>query len=132
MKMPSFDELRKLADSNPEQLEALRQQMIEETINNAPPAFQRRLRGLQFQVDMERRRARNPMDSCIRVSKMMHDHLYQMRQTINGAEVDTRSALAGFTSALPSNQAIMEATSVKTTINPNSSTVVPFPQLANN
>ena len=95
-------------------------------------AFQRRLRGLQFQVDMERRRARNPMDSCIRVSKMMHDHLYQMRQTINSAEVDTRSALAGFTSALPSNQAIMEATSVKATINPNSSTVIPFPQLANN
>lgn len=91
MELPSFEELRKLAEQNPEQLEALRQQMVEETINSAPQQYQRRLRGLQFQVDMERRRARNPMDSCIRISKMMHDHLFQMRETINGA-TDTEIA----------------------------------------
>jgi len=87
--MPSFDELRKMAENNPEQLEQLRQQMVEEAINNAPESYQRRLRGLQFQVDMERRRAKNPMDSCIRISKMMHDHLYQMRETINGAQLES-------------------------------------------
>ena len=56
MELPSFDELKKLAQSDPEQLEKLRTELIEDTISSAPAQHQRRLRGLQFQVDMERRR----------------------------------------------------------------------------
>jgi hypothetical protein len=88
VKLPSFDELKKLAETNPEQLEKLRAELIEDTISSAPQQYQRRLRGLQFQIDMERRRAKNPLSSCIRISKMMHDHLYQMRQTILATEED--------------------------------------------
>ncbi|MCY0966825.1 DUF3135 domain-containing protein [Parathalassolituus penaei] len=88
MQLPSFDELKKLAASNPEQLEKLRAQLIEDTISKAPEQYQRRLRGLQFQIDMERRRARTPMASCIRISKMMHDHLHQLRTTVLTANGD--------------------------------------------
>ena len=125
MKMPSFEELKALAEKNPEQLEALRQQMIEETISSAPESYQRRLRGLQFQVDMERRRAKNPMDSCIRISKMMHDHLYQMRETINGSDLELRSAIGGIV------EATAEHSVAEPVVQASSTRVIPFPQIAN-
>jgi hypothetical protein len=83
--MPSFDEMVRLAKNDPETLERIRLKLIEETIAEAPENCHRRLRGLQFQIDMERRRASNPMSACVRISKMMHDSLYTMRQTLNAA-----------------------------------------------
>ena len=115
MEMPSFDEMVRLAKTDPEALERIRLQLIEDakglaplrqniqvifqdpysslnprlkiedTIAEAPEACHRRLRGLQFQIDMERRRAGNPMGACVRISKMMHDSLYTLRQTLNSA-----------------------------------------------
>ena len=83
--MPSFDEMVRLAKNDPETLERIRLKLIEETIAEAPENCHRRLRGLQFQIDMERRRASNPMSACVKISKMMHDSLYTMRQTLNAA-----------------------------------------------
>jgi len=83
--MPTFDEMVRLAKEDPETLERIRLKLIEETIAEAPDNCHRRLRGLQFQIDMERRRAGNPMGACLRISKMMHDSLYTMRQTLNAA-----------------------------------------------
>lgn len=80
--LPGFDELKKLAEQDPDKLEALRQQWVEETISDAPEKFQRRLRGLQFQIDMEREKAKNPVSACVRVSKMMHDSLAKLYETI--------------------------------------------------
>ena len=65
--LPSFEELMDLALNEPDKLEKLRQIWVDETINNAPELFQRRLRGLQFQIDMEREKASNPVSACRRV-----------------------------------------------------------------
>ena len=73
MNMPTFDEMVRLAKTDPETLERIRLQLIEDTIAEAPESCQRRLRGLQFQIDMERRKAGNAMGACVRISKMMHD-----------------------------------------------------------
>ncbi len=80
--LPSFDELMKLAQKDPEQLEVLRQSWVEEIISSAPEVFQRRLRGLQFQIDMEREKASNPVSSCIRISQMMHNGLANLHEVI--------------------------------------------------
>ncbi|MDF1764025.1 MAG: DUF3135 domain-containing protein [Oleibacter sp.] len=85
MDLPSFDVMMQMAKNNPEQLEELRLALVEDTITKAPVAYQRRLRGLQFQIDMERRLAGNPMGACINISKMMHDSLYTLRQALNSA-----------------------------------------------
>ena len=76
MDMPSLEMVR-LAKNDPETLERIRLKLIEETIAEAPncPAAI----GL-YQIDMERRRASNPMSACVKISKMMHDSLYTMRQ----------------------------------------------------
>ena len=82
MDMPPFEELMHLAKTNPDALEDLRHALVEETIMQAPEHYHRKLRGLQFQIDMERRRATNPMSACIRISKMMHEHLIKLKETL--------------------------------------------------
>lgn len=71
----NFDEWASLAQSDPAAFEERRSCLIEDYIQNSPYHLQRRLRGLQFRVDMERRRARTPMGACVRISRMMWDAL---------------------------------------------------------
>lgn len=80
--LPDFDELAEMAQQNPDQLEALRLQMIEETISQAEEHKQRKLRGLQFHIDMEIRRAKSPMAACIKISEMMHHSLQNLRASL--------------------------------------------------
>jgi hypothetical protein len=67
----NFDEWVELARSNPDVFERRRNALIEDVIADAPEHMRQRLRGLQFQVDMERRRSRTPYAACLRVSRMM-------------------------------------------------------------
>ncbi len=83
--LPEFDKLREMAQNNPEQLEALRVQLCDRLIQDAPEQYRRKLRGLQFRIDMERRRAKSPMAACIAISGMMHDSFDKLRQTLNEA-----------------------------------------------
>ncbi|WP_370981473.1 DUF3135 domain-containing protein [Agaribacterium sp. ZY112] len=83
-KLPSHQELAKLAQNDPEALEQIRQQHIEELINNAPAEYQRRLRGLQFQVDAKRQTHNNPMGACIEISRMMMESLQGLQQALEG------------------------------------------------
>ncbi|MEN8132281.1 MAG: DUF3135 domain-containing protein [Pseudomonadota bacterium] len=69
-----FDSMVAIAQNNPDEFERLRQQAIDEFIESASPENQARLRRLQWRIDQERRN-RNPMSACIRISKMMWDHL---------------------------------------------------------
>jgi hypothetical protein len=93
VQLPPFDELKQLANRNPEALEALRQQLIEQTINSAGEDFRRRLRGLQFQIDMERQRASNPLSACLRMSRMMHERLHCMVESLNFSDDSNADAL---------------------------------------
>lgn len=108
MQLPSFEELRHLAEHDPAGLEQLRQSIVEHAINGAPASYQRRLRGLQFRIDAERQRSSNPLSACLRLSRMMHDQLYEMVEVINDS-----SAPATMTTQAPS------------------ASIIPFPLLAN-
>ncbi len=66
-----FDSLMQIAKNDPDAFELLRKQMIDEVINEAPEDNRRRLTGLQWRVDQERRLAKTPMGACIRISDMM-------------------------------------------------------------
>ncbi|MBL4608056.1 MAG: DUF3135 domain-containing protein, partial [Pseudomonadales bacterium] len=68
-----------------QEFEALRTKLCDELINSAPTAKRRRLRGIQFQVDMERRRAATPLAACIRISEMMHSSFDELRYALNEA-----------------------------------------------
>lgn len=81
--LPSFEQLVELAESDPDGLEHLRHALVEDFIQHAPANQRRRLKGLQFVIDMERRRAKNPVQSCIRMSQLMHDRVSILRDTLN-------------------------------------------------
>jgi hypothetical protein len=81
--IPNFDKLVTLAKQDPKRLDALKRDITEAWIEQAPVEYQRRLRGIQFQIDMEVQRAKNPMDACIRVSNMMHDSFAELRDRLN-------------------------------------------------
>lgn len=69
-----FDFMSTLAKDDPDEFERLRQLAIDEFIESVPPERRERLRSLQWRIDQERRN-RSPISACIRISKMMWDHL---------------------------------------------------------
>ncbi len=72
-----FDEMARLATEDPEAFERRREQLLTTAIEKAAPDVQRRLRGLQWQVDQVRNTTSNPMASCIRISRMMWDSVLE-------------------------------------------------------
>ncbi|MBV1869666.1 MAG: DUF3135 domain-containing protein [Gammaproteobacteria bacterium] len=83
--IPDFDYLVTLATNSPHELEELRIKLCDHVIESAPISQRRRLRGLQFQIDMERRKAATPMAACMRISEMMHSSFDELRQKLNEA-----------------------------------------------
>lgn len=92
MELPPFEELAEMAKSDPEALEQLRQELSEALIASAPESAQARLRGLQFQIDAQRRAAKNPVAACIRISAMMHDSLQQLNDALTGSNNTLRES----------------------------------------
>lgn len=70
-----FARWMQLAGTDPERFERARQAAIAELLEAAPPDRQERLRGLQWRIDQERRRARTPLAACLRLSSLMWDSL---------------------------------------------------------
>ncbi len=81
---PSFDQLSNMAETHPDALENFRQREVEALITSAPEDMQRRLRGLQFQIDCQRQLHDTPISACIAISKMMHDSVQRLNKVLNG------------------------------------------------
>ncbi len=80
----NFDKLCELYQTDPEQFEEFRRQEIEKVINSAPESSQKRLRGIQFQVDAKRQINKNaPFVACMEISKMMHESFDELRHNLN-------------------------------------------------
>lgn len=70
---PTINHLITWAEKEPELLQQWFEQEVENLISSAPITHQDKLRGLQFKIEMEKRRAKNPMASCIAISKLMYE-----------------------------------------------------------
>ncbi len=71
-RLPAFEVLVDMARNDPEGLETLRRSLTNAVIATASnESSRRRLKGLQFRVDVERRRAATPLAATIRISEMM-------------------------------------------------------------
>lgn len=71
-----FEYWSNLFKTDPLQFEAERLAQIEKVISSAKPERQQELRHLQWRIDMERRRAKNPIDAMLRLQKMMWKQFY--------------------------------------------------------
>lgn len=83
-----FDNWSKLGSTDPERFEQLRQHAIAGFL--AARSNDRRLRGLQCRIDLERRRARTPLKACLTLSTMMWNKFHDLREVINGRNGDAR------------------------------------------
>lgn len=82
MDKPSFEELKRLAESQPDAFEHLRAELVENLIQNSNHGNQRRLRGLQFVIDAKRDLAGTPLKALIDIQKMMHESLYRLNRAL--------------------------------------------------
>lgn len=79
-----FDYLSNLYKTDPEKFEAIRTQEIENVISQAGDKEQKRLRGLQFQIDSQREiHKHSAMGACIAISQMMHESFEELRFQLN-------------------------------------------------
>lgn len=69
-----FEVWSQMAQQDPEKFEAMRQQLINDLIAQAPLHLKQRLTGLQWQVDQIRKQASNPMVACLQISQRMWDN----------------------------------------------------------
>lgn len=83
---PDSEYLFELAKSNPEELEKIRLQEVDQLIKRAPEHLKARLRGLQFQIDCKRKIHSTPLGSCIEISKMMLDSVYALNEALHGRD----------------------------------------------
>ena len=93
-KLPAFDVLVDMARNDPQRLEKLRDKLTSSVIAGAATVQKRkRLEGLQFRVDLERRRARSPLAATIKISEMMCHALADLHRSmvtplVSAEEVD--------------------------------------------
>ena len=73
-----FDEWVELYRHSPQAFEQRRLQWSEKIINNSAQSHRRRLSGILFQINMEKRRASNPTRHCMRISRMMWDKFNEL------------------------------------------------------
>lgn len=100
--LPTFDVLAELARNNPSGLEALRNRLTDEVIRRARnDPSRRRLMGLKFRIDMERRRSPDALAACIRLSAMMHRSLAQLQGVLAEPNVYRQHAEPGTVLGFP-------------------------------
>jgi hypothetical protein len=78
-----FDQWSKIAQTEPEKFEAMRQQMIDNLIAQAPDHLKPRMAGLQWQVDQIRNQAGHPMAACLQISQKMWAHVLSENGLLN-------------------------------------------------
>jgi hypothetical protein len=105
----------------PNASELLRKALIEYTIATAPSETQTRLRGLQFQLDLQRRLSKSPLGASKRFSTKMFESLLALQeQFYELQEVVERFSLDLFT------KTPREKTPKSIIANKNTATIMPF------
>ena len=83
-RLPAFDELADLGRRDPDALQRIARLLTDDVIRHAHDAHsRRRLEGLKFRIEMESRRAPNPLAACARLSQMMFESLSELHSVLN-------------------------------------------------
>lgn len=91
-----FEEWARLAASDPVAFEKKRSALLRRVINaqtRNDPLQRRRLKALQWRIDRERERAGSPLASCMTLSRMMLDSVFEeggLRDALQGRSVRER------------------------------------------
>lgn len=72
-----FDEWKKLFETDPKEFERKRNEAIEKCITDAAQEHQMPLRQLQWTIDAEIRKCKNPLEACIKLNSMLIEQVYK-------------------------------------------------------
>jgi len=89
--LPDFEDLKKLAEKDPQELDFLCHFYSQQLIDSAPEKYQNRLNGLLFQIEASRRTSKNPLHRCITLSKMMMKSYEELQLALT----DVKDCLSG-------------------------------------
>lgn len=87
--LPSFDELKVMAEQAPEELESLRLSMSEDIINNASTEMQPRLRAQMSHINQVIAKGKNPNHTNILLMAELQIQLKRFAQALNAPETLT-------------------------------------------
>ncbi|MBR9869109.1 MAG: DUF3135 domain-containing protein [Oceanospirillales bacterium] len=99
-----FDHLAKLAQTKPQVLERYLRLKINQIINDSRPENKIQLRRLQFRIDAIRYRAKTPLAACIKISQMMHDELWCLKEVLNRSKDSANPADSANASVITDNR----------------------------
>jgi hypothetical protein len=97
-----FEDWRRLHASDPGAFEQRRSAALESVISGAPEHLQKRLRGVQFRLDLERSRAGSDLAACLKAHTLMWDSLTRLREALEQLSVSAKPAQAVSAGAAPS------------------------------
>lgn len=94
--LPNFDQLVQLATTDPHQFALLRQQLIEQTIAQANPKMQPRLRAQQSHIDRLISHAKNPLHSNILLQQQLQRQLQRFNQALQSPSAQQPAKILPF------------------------------------
>ena len=83
---PDVETLMEIARKDPSALNRIKQEAVNALIESADDSYKQRLRGLQWQVNMELNKSKTPMEGCIKICGMMHEKLWKLRAALQTQE----------------------------------------------
>ena len=78
-----FEYWAELHETDAEAFEQQRAALIQAEIDKAPEHLQRRLKGIQFELDAKRSMSDSPLESCMQMTSQMWDSFDHMRTHLN-------------------------------------------------
>ena len=95
--LPSFDELKQLAQTDPDALTQLRQQLAQEAIERVPAERRQQLQALQSHIERKLSVAKNPLHAAVLLSEEMQRTLNKLQRALANpggylAELQQKSA----------------------------------------
>lgn len=79
---PDVETLMEIARKDPSALNRIKQEAVNALIESADDSYKQRLRGLQWQVNMELNKSKTPMEGCIKICGMMYEKLWKLRAAL--------------------------------------------------
>ncbi len=122
-----FEELSRLAQEDPDAFERRRKELIEEAIQQANPVHHERLRQLQWRIDMERRRCKTPLASCIKLHEMLWDIFANPQNSFLEAVENLKTIVFGL-KKLYSKSEDLRSCLVQSSNSVSKAKIIPFPK----
>jgi len=72
----THEEWQELYEKDPEKFEEMREKAIQSLLDSLSNKNKEILEKFQWRIDMERKRSKNPLHSCIKMNEMLMKHFY--------------------------------------------------------